>query len=505
MGNQFFREKFEAADPRVVLSVLFLGLPILASGVIDFFNKWGTGKADCIMGCLGTVELLVTIWEVTKAGGRGSKLSLLMVICGLVGAGISLSTLGSTEFAQKRGVRQFETTTTVSDTVTSTPNRQTVTTIAAGNAARLLEYADNYRRVNVEDYKGQVKRYQIIITKHFRTSQASKARNAIKEIEIRWDEAAEIELAKLRDKAADLIKDNKYGDAMRVVDSFPIRLRNARWHLKAYWLKDEYAEAAKKAFDQIKEQADKLIVEGDYQGANQAYQKAAAFGLPIIAKQAKKATDDVGRKKEYRQLLKQAKEATNDVDWKKEATDEVDWKKEYAATEAYRCLQRQFLPLLASRYYRKAWGVVARALLDNGNKFVAGRLAEDKADIRCLGVFWSAVRQGAKKLKCGEMFSVNGMRGKFVKYEKGNIVVSMCGSQISKSLRDLAAAEIIKLAAKVLDRSASDTNVMLALFHMYNRKRDINAARVELKKAKGKGIDTDRLLTICNRLGNFDK
>lgn len=345
-----------------------------------------------------------------------------------------------------------------------------------------LKTAIEHREGNPQDYKGQMERYQAIVTLYKGQPIEQAASKAIAEINAQWDAEARRELEAARRRAKPALAEERFGAASATLDAFPARLRNGKWDQELAKLRSSYLAAAHKAYGRVEDDVRKAASEGRWGDARKLCQRALSFGVPEISTSARAALQ--GIHSQERQT--RTKDAYAD---------------EKAAYDKY---WLELRALLRNGDMAKAGKLVAEAAKSYRVPAIQAKVREDQSDVKRLQSIPELAEKGLKTLRPGQTITVGGMRGAFRGCQGGKILLEMDKIKFAQPVERLSAVEKTEMAMRALDKRSPEGDVLLALLAIYGKGDDSPVAQEHIQSARKKGADVTHLEELMGRLEGIE-
>jgi len=329
---------------------------------------------------------------------------------------------------------------------------------------KALEPVRSYIIQNPNDYQGHLDRLREIIVQHNDIAVVQAAKKEREAIIQRLHTEIDEHFAQLVEQAEALAEKGDYGAAIRIFESFPEHLRTADALKRIAAAVEDTKAAAFVEFRKRQGQADKLAKAGKATEAAALLEPAKTWGLPDIAEAAGK------------QLA--AHSAAVAAEARRIAVEQRELRVRLAG---------QLQALWAERRYDEALALVGPLLDHAPNAAARTALARYQRAAALLARFWKGVLAGAEA-SIGEKIRVNGGTWQIVELKDDKLMLSPDGvAKVGRSLANLDDELVVRLARAGLDTKKPDTQLMLALFHTYDKQADPAAARKAFETAKARG------------------
>jgi len=341
----------------------------------------------------------------------------------------------------------------------------------------LYEYAVTYASEHPEDYGAAIEKFEGVEREGKGTKYALMAQDNRREVKKARDEAVSKALLDLRRQVAELVKEDRFAEALEHSGQFPGNLRPFLPPGKLGGLRTNVEEQAAEGFEALQQEARRLVEEGKFAEARQTMERAKGWGLPGIAEQAAGALTQIeeqeaaAREGEREEALAEYREALEGV-------------KALARERRYEDALKKLGELAGSERFRP----------------LGERLAQDRADLeKAKSVFDAAIE--ALPGQAGKSFSVKGIRGALKEVKEGKLVLVMDGAEFAQPVSALSAKELVALAEPAIEKLGGEGFLRLAIFMLYEGgKNDIAEAKALLEQAKAKGVEVGRYLALADRL-----
>ena len=354
-----------------------------------------------------------------------------------------------------------------------TPTTDAVAKALLDNLSKAVAEADQFAARNPQAYVSQMARLRKIRSQFARTQYhlpregsalLQRVHQQLTAVEQQAQAAADGELKRRRTHAEARIKEGKFADAFRLLDTFPAELHVGAVARNLARLRDEMRRRALAAFGGIDAQGKRLIGQGSLAKAKELYLAVSGCGVPKIADRAGQALAQIDKL-----IAARGDEA------------------ERAARQAYPVAAKAVLDRLAARDYDSARKQLDAAIVDPKLAPLRDRLRAVQPLVRAAAEVWARVAAGLKKLKAGDTVRVAGVGGRLVRIEGGRIYIKAGAAVVARPLTDLRAGEAVAFAQSAFGPSTPQWEAKLALFLLADREYD--AARSRLEAAKSKGAD----------------
>ena len=351
--------------------------------------------------------------------------------------------------------------------------------------AEPIKAARGYQKKNPDDLKGQLKRYQAVLTLFAGKPAAKLVRKSIAAIEKRWDADASKALAPIANQVNKSLEETEFALALAELKKFPAGLRNAKWDERIETLSALVTGQANKAFEKLDAQAKAATENGDLQAALDLYAKAAAFGVTEIKNKAEEQMAPL------RDALVERQSAS-------------------AITAERSAYLRHWIDLAAhitKKDYQRALAQQAKAKRKFETEEVLAEFKKDEDDIHLLLSLFDKVEEGLLTYKKGQYIVLGNIPGTFEGVEDGRVSIKPKNleSPLKVSLDRLSEAEKLKLAQRTLDKTKPKADIIRALFSIYSEKPRESVTRKHIAAAQQKGADVTHLDDLLVRREKADK
>ena len=338
---------------------------------------------------------------------------------------------------------------------------------------KALEPVRTYIIQNPNDYQGHLNRLREIIVQHNNIAVVQAAKKEREAIIQRLHTEIDEHLTQLVEQAEALGQKGDYGAAIRIFESFPEHLRTEDALKRLNAAVEDTKAAAFVEFRKRQGQADKLAKAGKATEATALLEQARTWGLPDIAEAADK------------QLA--ALSAAAAAEARRIAVEQRELRIRLAA---------QLKALWAERRYDEALALVGPLLDQAPNAAARTALARYQRAAALLARFWKGVLAGAEA-SIGDRLRVNGGTWQIVELKGDKLMLSPDGvAKVGRSLANLDAGLVVRLARAGLKAKDPDTQLMLALFHTYDKQADPAAARKAFETARARGARTAEIKAL---------
>jgi len=321
---------------------------------------------------------------------------------------------------------------------------------------------------------------------------AEKAKKLASELKQKWEIEGVNELNGRKQQAMQAIEELDYGKAVTIYHEFPVGLRKTAAGEEAYRLGKMVLEQAMDKFKGIRDEAERLIAQGNYDLATEKYNEALKFGIKEIVSQAKARIERI----------------KNDAEKARLAKIEEDRKH---AEYLYAGFFPQFSGFMEKGDFKEALEFCKRLLADESKSAVHRMVRQHMNDAEMVVRVQDAGAEAIKGLKLQEFsFELDGGRSvkgivREIKEDIIDIEVSnMKGAIIGIEIARISGRTYIELALRVLGNTPEShfaCGVYLLLC-----KKDGSAAQKEFELAEKGGLDVSKYKPMVEamRKGELD-
>jgi len=332
--------------------------------------------------------------------------------------------------------------------------------VTAEEAEKEIAKIQRYIEGGTRDPERLVRLYKGVVSRFPGTPGAAKARKEVVRIEREVAAKVQRELDAIAVKAKALAAQNKFPEAVELLRQFSAE------HPKAYSeasnVEGMILSEANRQEKTRSEKARRLAQQGDYDGAIALYREIITFNIP--------------------QLTGKAKYEISVLEKKRDAARE-NARKGAAATWESQQLRR--FAMLSQRQYVVARKTFELLLADPKMESIREKIEAELAHVDVIESVWAAADKAGKAIPADEVLAVGGIRGTFVSYTDGQLSIRSSGVEVTKSLRELPATEIVALADRALPADAPAAQFARGAFLLAEGKSDLAAKAFAAGQAAG--------------------
>jgi len=313
-----------------------------------------------------------------------------------------------------------------------------------------------------EELDEALAQFNDVRSKYAGTEWAERAAAKVEELELNKAElAARTEaqrkvarqLGKLRAECRPLLQRRLFGQAVERVEAFASQHISDGGAEEAAKLRREILAKADQRYNGVARAADAAVRKKDYARARAAVQPALSFGIPALARQAKKKLADIDSREKHAELWAKWDEAKAEarklaqegkyneairrlqsaqklplpgaarrIADEAKAIEAIRRKAVDAAVAAYRKDSEKVWALFKKREYAEADKAIADLKSKPAYALAVVHVAADAEALKLLEEFWAAVGRGLAARK-GQFLAFGGVGGKIVSVENGMVTV----------------------------------------------------------------------------------
>jgi len=332
-----------------------------------------------------------------------------------------------------------------------------------------LEWAQLTQQVkdHPTGYQTNLRALRAFLTKVQGTDLEAEVKRAIDDQE-KWMRTAALAFDAAQAKAAELVKEGRYGEAIDVYRSIPTDIATPKLRSRIDTQVSHVTSLARSYWSERKRLARSLVAAGSFDDARALLAAAQNISIPAIEEEVRQ---------EFRRLENRSQEA-------RERLARIARSKfveiRSAAREQYQALDLD-----------GAESALTESMKDGDLSAVAEEARAELADIRLGKSVISAALQAAER-SVGTKLTFRNLDGTIRGVRGSRILMAAGEAEMAVRIGQLSASEIIRLAIRVLSPTRPDHQIALGVFLL--RVGELDKARFYLDEAGARGEDVTRYL-----------
>lgn len=388
-------------------------------------------------------------------------------------------------------------------------------------AQSAFDAAATYDKQNPDDPDAAIERLLAVINDYKGTDPAARAERLLQDVRRRKaGQTVMRDVGRLKENCDKLAGQDKYGDAIELIDAFAEAHDDKLAGTEAAKLRTELMAAAERRSTDLARQAAAALDKKDYAKVRAALETVAGFGLEEYAKMARDKLAQIdameegarrlaewekikteaaamrkeGRYEEAMALIEKAKGLplpgiAGLVEERIKALREALENARIAAEAKYAAVFRADVkPLIAKRDYQGARKALENFTHRQDLKHAAAPLEQNRADLDRLAALWKAVGQRLTELRPRDVIRVNGKNVRFVSCGESMIRYKVGNAEKGIRLTDMKAGDVLSLMPAP---DEEEPRLRAAAFLLYDELGDI-ARAYDLLADGGKHPDAIR-------------